>query len=167
MSVARMITSSSASLTAHDMRGSAFAPNSATLHGGRVLELGPPGVQSALRAPCVQACACVDKCLQELLDVCDEVNARWLVTSDHGNADDMVQRTKKGEPIFEEGKAVPLTSHTLAPVGVAVGGKDLPSSVKARSHPPLLDRPGSRSVPHSAKCGRVANWFVLTVCVTV
>lgn len=76
------------------------------------------------------ACACVDKCLKELLDVCSEVKGRWLVTSDHGNADDMVQRSKKGEPLFEEGRPVPLTSHTLAPVGVAVGGDDLPSSIK-------------------------------------
>ena len=85
---------------------------------------------------CVQACACVDKCLKELLDVCDEVNGRWLVTSDHGNADDMVQRSKKGAPLYEEGRPVPLTSHTLAPVGVAVGGAGLPSSVKARHPPP-------------------------------
>lgn len=30
-------------------------------------------------------------CLQELLEVVDEVNGRFLVTSDHGNADEMVQ----------------------------------------------------------------------------
>lgn len=84
-------------------------------------------------ARALQACACVDKCLKELLDVCSEVKGRWLVTSDHGNADDMVQRSKKGEPLFEEGRPVPLTSHTLAPVGVAVGGDDLPSSIKVRS----------------------------------
>jgi bisphosphoglycerate-independent phosphoglycerate mutase (AlkP superfamily) len=75
----------------------------------------------------------VDKCLAELLAACDAMNGRWLVTSDHGNADDMVQRTKKGEPIFEEGKAIPLTSHTLAPVGIAVGGSGLPASIKVRN----------------------------------
>jgi hypothetical protein len=86
----------------------------------------------------VQACEVVDKCLQELLDAVDAANGRWLVTADHGNADDMVQRTKKGEPIKEEGKPVPLTSHTLAPVGVAIGGKGLPESVEVRraSHLP-------------------------------
>jgi 2,3-bisphosphoglycerate-independent phosphoglycerate mutase len=82
----------------------------------------------------MQACEVVDKCLQELLDTVNEVNGRFIVTADHGNCDDMVQRTKKGEPIYDEGKPVPLTSHTLAPVGVAVGGKGLPESVKVRHH---------------------------------
>jgi 2,3-bisphosphoglycerate-independent phosphoglycerate mutase len=58
------------------------------------------------------------------------VGGRYLVTSDHGNADDMVQRNKKGVPLKEGGKAVPLTSHTLAPVGVAIGGAGLPASIK-------------------------------------
>lgn len=76
----------------------------------------------------------VDKCVTELLETCKSVQARWLITSDHGNADDMVQRSKKGEPLREKDtKApVPLTSHTLAPVGVAVGGAGLPDSVKVR-----------------------------------
>jgi Metalloenzyme superfamily len=78
----------------------------------------------------VQACTVVDKCLQELLALVDELKGRYLITSDHGNADDMVQRTKKGEPICAEGKAIPLTSHTLAPVGVAVGGAGLPEAAK-------------------------------------
>lgn len=47
----------------------------------------------------VQACETVDRCLGELLEVADSLNARWLVTSDHGNADDMVQRDKKGKPM--------------------------------------------------------------------
>lgn len=81
---------------------------------------------------CAQACAVVDKCLKELVDTVDELKGRWLVTSDHGNADDMVQRTKKGEPIFDEGKPVPLTSHTLAPVGVSIGGAGLPEGAKVR-----------------------------------
>ena len=81
----------------------------------------------------MQACEVVDGCLQELLDTVDAVNGRWLVTSDHGNADDMVQRSKKGVPIYEEGKPVPLTSHTLAPVGVHVGGKGLPETASVRS----------------------------------
>jgi len=84
----------------------------------------------------IKACALVDKCVQELLDVCDEVNGRWMVTADHGNADDMVQRRKTGEPIYDEGKALPLTSHTLAPVAVAVGGKGLPENLKFRQDLP-------------------------------
>lgn len=31
--------------------------------------------------------------------VAETVNARVLVTADHGNADDMVQRDKKGKPL--------------------------------------------------------------------
>eukprot|EP01024_Parvocaulis_polyphysoides_P033639 TRINITY_DN2987_c0_g2_i1.p1 TRINITY_DN2987_c0_g2~~TRINITY_DN2987_c0_g2_i1.p1 ORF type:complete len:432 (-),score=94.96 TRINITY_DN2987_c0_g2_i1:285-1403(-) len=80
----------------------------------------------------ISACAFVDKCVKELLDLMDEIGGRWLVTSDHGNSDDMVQRQKKtGEPIFDgEGNPLPLTSHTLNPVGVAIGGAGLPDNVK-------------------------------------
>lgn len=82
-------------------------------------------------------CALVDKCVAELMAVCDEVNGRWLLTSDHGNADDMVQRDKKGKPLYgENGKALPLTSHTLAPVPVMIGGKGLPANVMLRTDLP-------------------------------
>ena len=41
----------------------------------------------------------------------------YLVTADHGNAEDMVKRDKKGEPIVgKDGKVQILTSHTLQPV---------------------------------------------------
>lgn len=51
---------------------------------------------------CMQACATVDKCLAELLAVCDEVGGRFMVTSDHGNSDDMVQREKKtNKPLMD------------------------------------------------------------------
>ena len=81
--------------------------------------------------------------MQELLEACDAVGGRYLITSDHGNADDMVQRSKKGVPLMEEGRAVPLTSHTLAPVGVAVGGAGLPASIKVCSN--LCQRAPSRA----------------------
>ena len=56
--------------------------------------------------------------LQEVLDAVDEVGGRFIVTADHGNADDMVQHAKGSrEPKRDkEGKPVPLTSHTLWPV---------------------------------------------------
>jgi len=50
-------------------------------------------------AATVRSVQTVDQCLGELLATADEVNARYLVTSDHGNADDMVQRDKKGKPL--------------------------------------------------------------------
>lgn len=85
----------------------------------------------------IKACEVVDACIKELLEVADSVNARWLLTSDHGNADDMVQRDKKGKPLTDEhGKPLPLTSHTLAPVPVFVGGKGLPDNVVFRSDLP-------------------------------
>lgn len=74
-----------------------------------------------------------DTCLGQLLEVADSVGARWLVTSDHGNADDMVQRDKKGKPLMgEDGRPLALTSHTLAPVPVFIGGKGLPDNVVFR-----------------------------------
>lgn len=39
----------------------------------------------------IQAVATCDKGLGELLATVESLNGRWLVTSDHGNADDMVQ----------------------------------------------------------------------------
>ena len=61
-----------------------------------------------------------------------KVNGVFLVTSDHGNADDMVQRAKKtGAPMMgANGKPLPLTSHTLAPVPVAIGGAGLGANVE-------------------------------------
>ncbi|GAB4815974.1 hypothetical protein N2152v2_003020 [Parachlorella kessleri] len=85
----------------------------------------------------VEACTLVDQCVKELLEVVDEVDGRYIVTADHGNADEMVQREKKTlKPIFEEGKPVPLTSHTLAPVPVAIGGKGLPDKIVLREDLP-------------------------------
>ena len=66
-----------------------------------------------------------------------QLNGRFLLTSDHGNADDMVQRDKKGKPLYDEyKKPLALTSHTLAPVPVAVGGKGLPANVMFRGDLP-------------------------------
>ncbi|GLC55262.1 Phosphoglucomutase-1 [Pleodorina starrii] len=88
-------------------------------------------------AATVRACETVDACVKELIAAVDSVNGRWLVTSDHGNADDMVQRDKKGKPLMgEDGKPLPLTSHTLAPVPFFIGGKGLPDSVVLRGDVP-------------------------------
>lgn len=86
-------------------------------------------------AATISCCELVDSCVQELLDVVDEVKGRFIITSDHGNADDMVQRAKKTlEPLFEDGKPIPLTSHTLAPVPIAIGGSGLPDDAKFRDN---------------------------------
>lgn len=65
-------------------------------------------------AACVRACSLVDACVKELIETCEKLGGRWLITADHGNADDMVQRQKKtNAPIVENGRPLPLTSHTL------------------------------------------------------
>ena len=85
-----------------------------------------------------ECCAFCDQKVQQLIDLVNELGGAWLVTSDHGNADDMVQRTKQGEPKFdkETGKALPLTSHTLAPTRVAFGGPAVPASARMRDDLP-------------------------------
>lgn len=83
-------------------------------------------------AATISACETVDTCLGELLDAAEKAGARWLVTSDHGNADDMVQRAKKtNEPLKnkETGEVEKHKAHTLAPVPVCIGGS-LPDDVK-------------------------------------
>ncbi|QDZ25888.1 phosphoglycerate mutase [Chloropicon primus] len=86
----------------------------------------------------IRACETCDKCLGELLAEVDKLGGVYLVCSDHGNADDMVQRNKKtGQPLTDaDGNNMALTSHTLAPVMVAVGGAGLKDSVKMREDLP-------------------------------
>lgn len=40
----------------------------------------------------------------------------YVVTADHGNAEDMVKRDKSGKPQLKDGQVQILTSHTLEPV---------------------------------------------------
>lgn len=87
----------------------------------------------------MRACVVVDQCVAELIKVVDEVNGRYLITSDHGNSDDMVQREKKTlKPLIDKdtGKPMPLTSHTLAPVPVYIGGRGLPDNVVIKTDLP-------------------------------
>jgi 2,3-bisphosphoglycerate-independent phosphoglycerate mutase len=86
-----------------------------------------------------EACAFTDACLGRLLAACDEANGRFLVTADHGNADDMAQRDKKTKrPLIDpkNGRVLALTSHTLAPVPVYIGGRGLPPNVVMRDDLP-------------------------------
>ncbi|RNF08167.1 phosphoglyceromutase [Trypanosoma conorhini] len=79
----------------------------------------------------------VDESLQRLKEAVDAVNGVYLVTADHGNSDDMVQRDKKGKPLVgADGKVLPLTSHTLAPVPVFIGGAGLDERVRMRTDLP-------------------------------
>ena len=74
-----------------------------------------------------------------LLAEVEALGGIWLLTADHGNADDMVQREKKtNKPVMAADGATPLTltSHTLAPVPVAIGGPGLPAGVTFRTDLP-------------------------------
>lgn len=78
----------------------------------------------------IRAVEAVDKQLASLLAALDSVNGRFLVTADHGNCDEMAQRDKKGNVLKDsKGKIMALTSHTLAPVPVCIGGAGLPEGV--------------------------------------
>eukprot|EP01063_Lacrimia_lanifica_P008984 TRINITY_DN1603_c0_g1_i1.p1 TRINITY_DN1603_c0_g1~~TRINITY_DN1603_c0_g1_i1.p1 ORF type:complete len:633 (+),score=276.65 TRINITY_DN1603_c0_g1_i1:52-1899(+) len=80
----------------------------------------------------VQAVEVVDRCVGEVIAATEAAGGRWLVTSDHGNADDMVQRVKATmAPLIDPDtkEPVPCKSHTLAPVPVCIGGS-LPDSVR-------------------------------------
>lgn len=80
----------------------------------------------------------VDVALSKLAAAVDEINGIFIVTADHGNADDMAQRDKKGKPKKNsKGEVEPLTSHTLAPVPVFIGGKGLDPAVEMRTDLPL------------------------------
>jgi len=80
------------------------------------------------------ACEACDAQVALLLAEVEKLGGVWLLTADHGNADDMVQREKKtNKPVRNaDGSLALLTSHTLAPVPVAVGGPGLPAGARFR-----------------------------------
>lgn len=60
-----------------------------------------------------------DSFVQMILDAIEQVGGIYVVTADHGNAEDMVKRDKSGKPqLDKEGKIQILTSHTLQPVSI-------------------------------------------------
>ncbi|GKA00509.1 2,3-bisphosphoglycerate-independent phosphoglycerate mutase [Tanacetum coccineum] len=71
-----------------------------------------------------------------ILDAVEQMDRIYVVTVDHGNAEDMVKRNKKGEPILKDGEVQILTSHTLQPVPVAIGGLGLSAGVRFRKDVP-------------------------------
>jgi 2,3-bisphosphoglycerate-independent phosphoglycerate mutase len=71
----------------------------------------------------IEALQTVDACVGKILDRVDALGIRLLLTSDHGNADEMI--ADNGEP---------STAHSLNPVCMAVyeQGRVLPLSPKGR-----------------------------------
>lgn len=77
-------------------------------------------------AAAIRSIEAMDKGIGALLEAVEEIRGAYLITADHGNADDMVQRTKCGDALRDaHGVPIPLTSHTLAPVPVLIGGAGL------------------------------------------
>ncbi|WCL50022.1 2,3-bisphosphoglycerate-independent phosphoglycerate mutase [Leptospira sp. GIMC2001] len=63
----------------------------------------------------------LDEQIARLKETCDRLGIVMLVTADHGNADEMYQLDKKGNPIVDtSGKPTPKTSHTLNPVNLTL-----------------------------------------------
>ncbi|KAF8364689.1 hypothetical protein HHK36_033369 [Tetracentron sinense] len=72
-----------------------------------------------------------------ILDSIEQVGGIYVVTADHGNAEDMVKRDKAGQPLLDKnGNIQILTSHTLQPVPIAIGGPGLVPGVRFRSDVP-------------------------------
>ncbi|KAK4713932.1 hypothetical protein R3W88_019839 [Solanum pinnatisectum] len=85
----------------------------------------------------IEACKAADDGVKMILEAIEQVGGIFLVTADHGNAEDMVKRNKKGEPLLDKnGNIQILTSHTLEPVPIAIGGPGLLPGVRFRTDLP-------------------------------
>ncbi|CAL4946842.1 unnamed protein product [Urochloa decumbens] len=92
----------------------------------------------------VVACKAADEAVKIILDAVEQVGGIYLVTADHGNAEDMVKRNKAGKPLLDKSGGIQiLTSHTLQPVPVAIGGPGLHPGVKFRTD---IETPGLANV---------------------
>ncbi|CAL5389063.1 unnamed protein product [Camellia sinensis] len=64
----------------------------------------------------IVACKAADDAVKMILDAIEQVGGIYVVSADHGNAEDMVKKNKKGEPLLDKnGNVQILTSHTLQP----------------------------------------------------
>lgn len=86
----------------------------------------------------IVGCEAADKAVKMILDAVDKVGGIYLVTADHGNAEDMVKRNPKtAQPVLDkQGNLQILTSHTCAPVPIAIGGPGLAKGVQFRKDLP-------------------------------
>ncbi|KAJ6844256.1 2,3-bisphosphoglycerate-independent phosphoglycerate mutase [Iris pallida] len=85
----------------------------------------------------VVACKAADEAVKMILDAIEKVGGIYVVTADHGNAEDMVKRNKSGQPLLDKnGNIQILTSHTLQPVPIAIGGPGLAPGVRFRTDVP-------------------------------
>ncbi|XP_068317594.1 2,3-bisphosphoglycerate-independent phosphoglycerate mutase-like [Pyrus communis] len=85
----------------------------------------------------IVACKAADEAVKIILDAIERVGGIYVVTADHGNAEDMVKRNKTGQPLLDKsGNIQILTSHTLQPVPIAIGGPGLAPGVRFRKDLP-------------------------------
>ncbi|GAB2213752.1 hypothetical protein Droror1_Dr00018066 [Drosera rotundifolia] len=85
----------------------------------------------------VVACKAADEAVKIMIDAIEQVGGIYVITADHGNAEDMVKRDKKGKPQLDKnGQIQILTSHTLEPVPIAIGGPGLAPGIKFRKDLP-------------------------------
>ncbi|XP_031485565.1 2,3-bisphosphoglycerate-independent phosphoglycerate mutase [Nymphaea colorata] len=85
----------------------------------------------------VVACKAADDAIKMMLEAVERVGGIFVITADHGNAEDMVKRSKTGQPMFDKsGNLQILTSHTLSPVPIAIGGPGLAKGVRFRNDLP-------------------------------
>lgn len=83
-------------------------------------------------AATIRSCEEADIALGVMLQACVDRGGFYVVTADHGNADDMAQRDKNGAPIIDKnGRVAPKTSHTLAPVPFCIGGPAIDASLRS------------------------------------
>ena len=86
----------------------------------------------------VIAVEAVDLELARLAKVVEELQGILVVTADHGNADEMFQRDKKGKVLRDAaGQPVAKTSHTLSTRAILDPRPD--------ARRPLRNRPGARA----------------------
>ncbi|CAN0904057.1 2,3-bisphosphoglycerate-independent phosphoglycerate mutase [Linum grandiflorum] len=85
----------------------------------------------------VVSCKVADEAVKIMIDAIEQVGGIYVVTADHGNAEDMVKRDKSGKPALDKsGNVQILTSHTLQPVPIAIGGPGLAPGVRFRTDVP-------------------------------
>ena len=66
-----------------------------------------------------------------MVEACVDRGGFYVVTADHGNADDMAQRDKNGAPLIDKnGRVAPKTSHTLAPVPFCIDGPAIDATLR-------------------------------------
>ncbi|KAE8695544.1 2,3-bisphosphoglycerate-independent phosphoglycerate mutase [Hibiscus syriacus] len=86
----------------------------------------------------VVACKAADEAVKIIIDAIEQVGGIYVVTADHGNAEDMVKRNKSGQPLLDKnGNLQILTSHTCQPVPIAIGGPGLAPGVRFRNDVPI------------------------------